>query len=46
MRLRCGPICASFEVQTVPGDHLGIMTAHFEALAAVLSRLLVEAPYR
>jgi len=21
----------------VPGDHLGIMTAHFEALAAVLS---------
>ena len=35
-----------FEVQTVPGDHLGIMTAHFEALAAVLSRLLVEAPYR
>jgi len=32
-----------FEVETVPGDHLGIMTADFEALAAVLSRLLTEA---
>jgi thioesterase domain-containing protein len=31
-----------FEVETVPGDHLGIMTTHFEALAAVLSRYLGE----
>ena len=32
-----------FEVETVPGDHLGIMTAHYEALASVLSRYLQEA---
>jgi hypothetical protein len=32
-----------FEVETVPGDHLGIMTTNFEALAAVLSRVLDEA---
>ena len=31
------------EVETVPGDHLGMMTVHFEALAAVLSRVLDEA---
>jgi aspartate racemase len=30
------------EVDTVPGDHLGIMTTHFEALAGVLSRYLAE----
>jgi thioesterase domain-containing protein/acyl carrier protein len=29
-----------FEVDTVPGDHLGIMTTHFESLASVLSRHL------
>jgi hypothetical protein len=30
-------------IDTVPGDHLGIMTTHFEELAAVLSRYLKEA---
>jgi acetoacetyl-CoA synthetase len=29
-----------FELETVPGDHLGIMTTHHEELAAVLSRYL------
>jgi len=29
-----------FEVETVPGDHLGIITTHFDSLAAVLSRYL------
>lgn len=32
-----------FVVDTVPGDHLGIITTHFEALAALLSRYLKEA---
>ena len=32
-----------FVVDTVPGDHLGVMTTHFEELAAVLSRYLREA---
>ena len=32
-----------FVVDTVPGDHLGIMTTYFEQLAAVLSRHLREA---
>jgi thioesterase domain-containing protein/acyl carrier protein len=32
-----------FEVETVPGDHLGMMATHFESLAAVLSRYLEEA---
>jgi thioesterase domain-containing protein/acyl carrier protein len=31
------------EVETVSGDHLGIMTTHFEKLASVLSRYLREA---
>ena len=31
-----------FEVETVPGDHLGIMTTHFESLASVLSRFVRE----
>jgi acetoacetyl-CoA synthetase len=29
-----------FEVETIPGDHLGILTVHFETLASVLSRYL------
>jgi pimeloyl-ACP methyl ester carboxylesterase len=29
-----------FEVETVPGDHLGIITTHFESLASALSRYL------
>jgi len=35
-----------FEVESVPGDHLGIMTTHFEALASVLSRHLGAAASR
>jgi thioesterase domain-containing protein len=31
------------DVETVPGDHYGIITTHFESLAAVLSRYLREA---
>ncbi len=34
---------SELEVETVPGDHLGIMTTHFESLASVLSRFLGEA---
>ena len=33
-----------FEVETVPGDHLGIMATHFESLASVLSRYLRRVP--
>lgn len=33
-------LAAEFEVETVPGDHLGVLTTHFESLAAVLSRHL------
>jgi acetoacetyl-CoA synthetase len=33
-----------FELETVPGDHLGIMTTHFESLASVLSRYLRNLP--
>lgn len=32
-----------FEVDAVPGDHLGIMTTHYASLASVLSRYLKEA---
>lgn len=32
-----------FEVETVPGSHLDMVTAHFESLAAVLTRYLQEA---
>ena len=35
-------LAQEFEVETVPGDHLGIMTTHFADLAAALSRLLEE----
>jgi acetoacetyl-CoA synthetase len=30
-------LAQEFELETVPGDHLGIMTAHFESLAHVIS---------
>jgi hypothetical protein len=30
-------------VETVPGDHLGIMSTHYEELASVLSRYAAEA---
>jgi thioesterase domain-containing protein len=36
-------VAADFEVETVPGSHLDMVTAHFESLAAVLSRYLQEA---
>lgn len=36
-------LAREFEVETVPGDHNGIITTHFETLAAVLSRYLGEA---
>jgi acetoacetyl-CoA synthetase len=32
-----------FEVETVPGDHLEIMSTHYEKLASVLSRYVEEA---
>jgi thioesterase domain-containing protein len=38
-----GKVANEFEVDTVPGDHLGIITTHFESLASVLSRYLREA---
>ena len=34
---------SDFEVETVPGDHLGIITTHYESLANVLSKYLKEA---
>ena len=36
-------LAQKFEVNTVPGDHLGIIATHYEKLAAVLSRYLAEA---
>jgi len=36
-------LAAKFEVETVPGDHLGIMSTHFEKLAAVISRYVEDA---
>ncbi|MGB8985492.1 MAG: alpha/beta fold hydrolase [Candidatus Sulfotelmatobacter sp.] len=36
-------LAADFEVETVPGTHLDMVTAHFESLAAVLTRYLQEA---
>jgi thioesterase domain-containing protein/acyl carrier protein len=32
-----------FEVETVPGDHLGMIATHFDRLASVLSRYIDEA---
>jgi acetoacetyl-CoA synthetase len=34
---------ADFEVETVPGDHLGMIGEHFESLASVLTRYVREA---
>lgn len=36
-------LAKEFLVDTVPGDHLGIMTTHYEELANALSRYLSEA---
>ncbi len=37
------PLAEKFEMETVPGDHLGIITTHYESLAAVLTHFLKEA---
>jgi acetoacetyl-CoA synthetase len=36
-------LAAKFNVETVPGDHLGILGVHFENLASVVSRYVNEA---
>ncbi|HEX8814399.1 MAG TPA: thioesterase domain-containing protein [Terriglobales bacterium] len=36
-------LAAQFEVETVPGDHLGIMATHYDKLAATISRYVDEA---
>ena len=38
-----GNLADKLEVDTVPGDHLGIVGTHFESLASVVSRYLHEA---
>lgn len=38
-----GHLANEFEVETVPGDHLGIMSTHYEKLASALSRYVEEA---
>jgi len=37
------PLAENVEVETVPGDHLGMIAKHYECLASVLSRYLTEA---
>lgn len=37
------PLAREIEVQTVPGDHLGMIATHYDSLASVLSRYLREA---
>lgn len=37
-----GGLAKQFEVETVPGDHLGMIAAHPEVLAAVITRYLNE----
>ena len=37
------PLAAQFEMETVPGDHLAIITTHYENLAVVLTRFLQDA---
>lgn len=37
-----GKLAEKFDVETVPGDHTGIITNHYETLSAVLSRFLQE----
>jgi thioesterase domain-containing protein/aryl carrier-like protein len=36
-------LAAKFQVETVPGDHLGILGVHFESLASLVSRYVNEA---
>jgi hypothetical protein len=35
-------LASTLEVETVPGNHLNIVTTHFEGLADVLNRYLRE----
>jgi hypothetical protein len=35
-----GKLAEKFDVETVPGDHTGIITNHYETLSAVLSGFL------
>jgi hypothetical protein len=37
------PLAKEIEVETVPGDHLGMIATHYDRLASVLSRYLREA---
>jgi acetoacetyl-CoA synthetase len=37
------PLAREFDLQTVPGDHVGIMTTHFEDLASIISSFLRRA---
>jgi acetoacetyl-CoA synthetase len=36
-------LAKEFEVETIPGDHLGIMSTHYEKLASAISRYVEEA---
>ena len=36
-------LAREFEIETVPGDHLGIVTTHFESLAAAISDCATKA---
>jgi thioesterase domain-containing protein len=38
-----GHLAGKFEVETVPGDHLGIMSTHYLELASAISRYVREA---
>jgi acetoacetyl-CoA synthetase len=38
-----GHLADEIEVETVPGDHLGIMSTHYEKLASTISRYVEEA---
>jgi thioesterase domain-containing protein len=38
-----GKLASQFECETVPGDHVGMVTTHVDSLAAELSRRLKEA---
>jgi thioesterase domain-containing protein/aryl carrier-like protein len=38
-----GHLADEFEAETVPGDHLGIMSKHYEKLASAISRYVEEA---
>ena len=37
-----GHLANKFEVETIPGDHLGIMSTHYEKLASAISRYVKE----